>query len=255
MINKEVAFGLYKNKIKDFNKDNLINEIKKIFHNQTNNKIKEILMDNNIDYLSLIGIDNNLFNDVINKIDSGDYYITRKEDTSCGYYGSGDYTFYDTFNIVPILKEAYDYCYCLYKINDYCKLCDIGLKLINSVISFMDIDDYGNQWYDGDCYSVDEVFYYLDVNVDYNDFLKLVFSAMINMKCDYEDLVNVLRKLSLYDIRSFNEILIYVKNKDNINNIVLNILNTFNKLYQDDSYLLSLFIIILLSVKCLDNLF
>lgn len=218
-IDKKKALKLYKNKILDLNKNELLKEIELLFNNLSTDSISSLLERLKINYLLECGIDEKELDNIIDELESDDIYITEE----CIYrsYWDEDYEYYDTFNIAPILYNAVNYCYILFENKQYEKAYELGNKLLNIECNCHCVDE-NNEYYDDYWYGINDFFSRLNYSFDYFKFKSLVFSLALQSDNYSKEAFNINDYFSCYD----SEIdLSYIYDKDKFNNRLLELLN------------------------------
>lgn len=204
-INNIKALEIIKNKLDNYNNQQLMEVIDNIYEHLTDAQIKILLDRLEINLLSEIGIDEKRLDNIIKKINDGEYYITQIASESNNYWDDYEYEYFDQFEIIPILEEAIEYCYTLFEEGTYEKVYEIGKKLLALEINFIEKNMYDDEYEDCECYNLESSLYYFDYSIDINRLKKIMLTIIINKEYSYVDLIWIINLFSIYDVKILEE--------------------------------------------------
>lgn len=211
---KKFAYELYENKISKLEHSELLDEIKKIFFYLNDAQIKTLLQSHEISVLAEKGIDEEKFNKFIEKINEGEYYIECIEDAD-SYLD--DCRYYDKFKICPLLKDAVEYCFILFKKKDYQKAYDFADKLLSLEVNFKICTEYDDEYYDTNVMKIEDCFLNVGYRVNVEELKYLYLALVFKFDYSYNMYVLAINKLNRY-MKDFSKVLTFVENKTDFDN-------------------------------------
>lgn len=218
-INKELALKAFKERIKEFNKEELMQDLIELFLMLSDSKMVDYLQIKGINYLFNNGIDEAKLKDVIDKINELEYYIRAREIYANNSLDDCDYIYSDIFKIMPILEEAVEYCFNLFGQKDYINFLRIGKELVSLRISIHYYSEYDDYIY-GETYPLEDCFSCLDYSIDFNKLKDQVFSVILDNEYNYEDIMLILNTFDYYQPQDIEKALSYATNKSKcLNNL------------------------------------
>lgn len=220
-------------RIKTADIDELNSTIIELFSLLSNNQMSNYLEKKGINILADYGIDEKELKDVIDNIDDGEYYISELQIYDNEPWCESDSEYRDSFDILPVLAQAVDYCLILFEKHQYEKFLELEKQLLSLNIDFQLFDEYDDDYCEINSYDLKDTFYFLD----YNEHSKkmttiknMVFSIVGTQDYDYESFISMFETINFYDLNTIDEILNFVSDKDKfLNNIKALLKDDLNK--------------------------